>query len=238
MPQQTDALTHFLHWFLAQPVTSWAPTAVYDYGLVRSLVLYRDAPYQVELFTVRPGGEFPEEHRHPACDTYEVGLYGEIPLTVNGQPATYTLLPLADGQLIPVCRIRPEDWHGAAAIPEGGAFLSVQQWLHGVEPTSIGLNWEGAAVSPEHVERFTEHAARPLRRVSRRPSPSREVVRQAQRALQHRGCFGGFAAGIITPSWRQALGAYQQHTGLPVTGELDPATLAALGVDALGDLIA
>lgn len=59
-----DILVAFADWFLVQPMMSFTPVAVYDYGPIRSLAIYRDGPLQVELFLVAPGSGFPEEHRH------------------------------------------------------------------------------------------------------------------------------------------------------------------------------
>ena len=44
-----------------------------------------------------------------------------------------------------VVRILPETEHAAKAGPEGGCFLSVQQWLNGVEPTAVGMDWKGGS---------------------------------------------------------------------------------------------
>ena len=146
-----DVLSHFTDWVLKQPLMGMAPAAVYDYGPVRSLLLYRDPPFQVELFTIAPGSGFPEEHRHPHVDTFEVHVWGEIVLTVNGQVAEPVRIPQEHGGLLLLTRVRQTDWHGAHPIPGGGAFLSIQHWLDGVAPTSVGLDWEGTPPSPEHA---------------------------------------------------------------------------------------
>ena len=39
-------------------------------GSITGVVLYRDAPFQVQLFTVAPGVEIPD-HVHPNVDSYE-----------------------------------------------------------------------------------------------------------------------------------------------------------------------
>ena len=44
-----------------------------------------------------------------------------------------------------VVRVLPESEHSAKAGPEGGCFLSVQQWLNGVEPSAVGMDWKGGS---------------------------------------------------------------------------------------------
>lgn len=118
--------------------------AITHFGDMISFVLYRQGQYQVELF-ISPS--FPssfKEHRHPNVDTYEFPLAGHNMLCMNGT-AVYSEEQveawLADStiksQLVPI----PHDaWHSG-----GGntyyAFLSIQEWLNGVEPSSVGLDW-------------------------------------------------------------------------------------------------
>lgn len=145
-------LEDFLHWFLRQPMRGWHSSALYDYGPVRSLVVYRHGSYQVELFTIVANAGFPEEHRHPDVESYEVHMCGQIQLTLNGVLSCPTRLRLPHGRRQYVTHIRETDWHGAAPLPTGGAFVSVQRWLHDVPPTSVGLNWEGKPVSVQQQE--------------------------------------------------------------------------------------
>lgn len=145
-----DPLSAFALWFLDQQFMQLSPAGVYDFGDVRSVVLYRSGAFQAELFIVKPGGKFPDEHRHPNVDSYEVHVWGDIPLFVNGQPAAPIGLQCLDGRTVDLTRVRETDWHGAEVFVEGGAFLSLQYWLNGIEPTSVGLDWEGNPVSTVH----------------------------------------------------------------------------------------
>lgn len=54
-------------------------------------------------------------------------------------------------------------------------------------------------------------------------------VAAAQRALAALGYSPGAADGVMGPRTRQAIAAFQRDTGLPVTGEPDRPTMAALG---------
>jgi hypothetical protein len=130
----------------------------YEFGelgsgwVVVGTCLYRDGPWQVEMFTYpasASGGEI-VDHRHPNVDSVEVHVVGDIYFRVNGrQIATRQQYEMTDergrqlaaGQSL---RIKPRDWHGATIGPRGGTFLSLQHWLNGVEPSSVGLDWEGS----------------------------------------------------------------------------------------------
>lgn len=133
-------LAAFARYIVDRPLSSLAPplepmrTYTTPGGVVQGVCLYRNGPWQVELFSVQPNGAFPP-HRHPNVDSIEVHLSGDLRLTVRGKLAKR------------ITRIRPRDWHGGTSGP-GGTFLSVQRWLNDVAPTSVGLDWEG----PPHVD--------------------------------------------------------------------------------------
>lgn len=57
------------------------------------------------------------------------------------------------------------------------------------------------------------------------------LVRSAQQALKQKGFDAGAVDGRIGPTTESALRNFQQAQGLPQSGNLDPQTLAALGVD-------
>jgi hypothetical protein len=152
MGTEVETLESFAQWFFTQRLMAMTPVALYDYGGIRSLVLHRSAPFQVELFMVAPGAGFPVEHRHPHVDSIEVDMFGEIRLTVNGKRRRPTAIIRQDGgRTYCLNRVRETDWHGASIMSNGGAFLSIQQWHTGVLPTSVGLDWEGIPVSKEHA---------------------------------------------------------------------------------------
>jgi len=151
-----DSLPSFARWFLSQPFRALRPprSLVYFYqtegGIVISTVLCRHGQYQVELFA-GPGPGFFPPHRHPNVDSIEVMLGGDVGFRV-GERTVFSEAQLAStasdgaslvtGQRI---RVRPTDQHGASVGEAGGAFLSIQRWLNDVEPTSVGLDWDGPA---------------------------------------------------------------------------------------------
>ena len=60
--------------------------------------------------------------------------------------------------------------------------------------------------------------------------PDQEIV-NVQRALQQLGYYAGGFTGSLGPTTRAAIAAYQEDTGLDVTGVIDAATVQALGLN-------
>lgn len=56
------------------------------------------------------------------------------------------------------------------------------------------------------------------------------TIRSAQRTLNNRGFAAGPASGTMTPQTRAALKDFQKSENLQETGQLNPGTLAALGI--------
>lgn len=130
--------------------------AIYNYGDIISLVLYRKEQFQVELFIVPVSPSSFVEHTHPDVDVMEFALSGITELFVNGKLLSYTDIAEADAWLLgdvptaPIC-IAPGIPHRGQGITPY-AFLSIQHWLNNTKPTSVGLNWHGAATSPEQAQ--------------------------------------------------------------------------------------
>lgn len=122
-----------------------------NFGNIISLVIYRKIPFQVELFIVPNRPSSFTEHVHPDVDVVEFPLSGVNTLYINGKEA-HTALQASEWLLwnlpSPLVPIKPTDVHsGFSDVPY--AFLSLQKWLHGVAPTSVGLNWVGEPASKE-----------------------------------------------------------------------------------------
>lgn len=130
------------------------PTAVTNFGNIISLVLYRKDQFQVELFIVPDAPSSFTEHTHPDVDVVEFGLTGIAELNINGLPscteADVDMWLKGDRPTVPIA-IPPGTLHsGAGHTPY--AFLSIQHWLNGITPTSVGLNWRGQAASLEQAQ--------------------------------------------------------------------------------------
>jgi hypothetical protein len=118
------------------------------------LTVYRNAPFQVELFLVRPNVTVPQ-HIHPNVDSYEVFLYG-MEFIVDNK----TVIPYED-RLNPswyhhTFRLKPNCYHGGRSGPEGGAFMSIQHWLNNIAPTHVGDDWDGNTMGDHHNKYIKE----------------------------------------------------------------------------------
>jgi hypothetical protein len=146
----------FARWVLQQSMADIRPprdslrTFTDGNCVATTLVLFRHAPYQVELVTFLPSaeGSVAPDHRHPDIDSIEVILSGDVGFTLKGQRLlTDEMLSKSHPDGASWClgakiRVRPTDFHGAIVGRAGGSFLSIQRWLHGIEPSSVILNWE------------------------------------------------------------------------------------------------
>lgn len=129
-----DDLEQFLDWWLVlRPINTPDETPTNFNGVLSGTVLFRQAPYQVQLFIVQPNSVI-EPHIHPNVDSFEVFVGGDIKFLCDDVWYEQSLL----GDKI---RVKPTNWHGGKFGARGGCFLSVQKWLNGVTPTSVGYDW-------------------------------------------------------------------------------------------------
>lgn len=122
-------------------------------GGLLGVTLYRSRQFQVQMF-VFPAATEVAPHRHPNVDTIEMHVAGDYDFRVSGV-SSIPIDHLQDRRG-PVSRwwgrgvrVRPTDWHGLS-VKSGATFLSVQHWLNGVAPTTVGNDWEGEPVNDLH----------------------------------------------------------------------------------------
>ena len=152
-----DELSNFAHWYLTSGEVDRVYTPI-DKGLlfiegVSGIVLYRQKPFQVELFICQPNLVIPE-HTHPDVDSYEVFLYG-MKFTHSGQTLLNEEEALEHQNGYPInayqtIRVKPNDIHGGTASNKGGAFISIQHWLNDVNPSHVSSNWSGNSMGKQH----------------------------------------------------------------------------------------
>jgi len=127
-------LTSFLHfWLNFKPLRPPLDNALDFSGSLSGLVLYRSGQYQVQLFLLHENCEI-KTHCHPNCDSYELAVSGKVAFEVNEHRHE-------DRALWDAIRVFPHDDHTAYVGAGGGAFISVQHWLNGVKPSSVGWDW-------------------------------------------------------------------------------------------------
>ena len=111
---------------------------------VIGFVVHREGQFQTQLFIVEPNVIIPD-HIHPNVDSFEVALHGAT-LRHSGK----IMITPKDDRAGSSIYVHRNDWHGGGGSDEGGCFLSVQQWLNGVPPTSVGNDWGGDTMGSQH----------------------------------------------------------------------------------------
>jgi hypothetical protein len=159
--EKTDGLTDFLNWALQNlTIIGMVPykNPVWKIQDVTSTLLYRDPPYQIQMFSV-PGGTVIPQHTHPNVDSYEVYLGGNINFSHKGKyvfkeeelkEEENFKTSVARGGIL---RVRPDEEHGGVFGKEGGVFLSVQKWLNGVEPHCVAADYVGVVMGEDHYKK-------------------------------------------------------------------------------------
>lgn len=101
---------------------------------------------------------------------------------------------------------------------------------HGMDPAriSVGETRESPAAERGVPTALALHAAGSAAAGRTAPEPAADPVREAQRRLNAAGFDAGPVDGIFGPKTKRAVITYQAVNELPLTGELDAATLASL----------
>tara|TARA_Y100000389_G_scaffold163856_1_gene167281 strand:- start:2598 stop:3050 length:453 start_codon:yes stop_codon:yes gene_type:complete len=127
-------LEEFLkYWLENKPFTPLVEGLNYV-DILSSVTLYREYPFQVELFIAKPNIIIPP-HNHPNVDSYEVWVSGDIDFMRKDR--WYNHPHQKDYGI----RVKHDTIHAAKTGPIGGCFLSIQKWLDDVPPGFIGNNW-------------------------------------------------------------------------------------------------
>ena len=142
--------------------TLTVPMPPFADGLIRvgkfsGITLHRQERWQTQLWLCDPNSEIPD-HAHPHVDVMQLYVGGNLALRHKGEQVIHPEalrvgvagLAMMRGAML---RVRPGETHGATIGPEGAAFITFQRWLDS-EPTSVELDWEGEALSPEHAAKI------------------------------------------------------------------------------------
>jgi peptidoglycan hydrolase-like protein with peptidoglycan-binding domain len=157
----------------------------------------------------------------------------------SAQPSTLTYAqPLSQTGVMAVQqRLKQNGVYGGPTDgvwgPESAAALEQFQRANGLQVTgqlnqatvaTLGLNpADLLAAAPSGVATTTSvPPAEPL---------SKDAIRAVQSRLRQLGFYSGRIDGIWGPSMQASLQRFQQGRGLQATGQLNPATVTALGLD-------
>lgn len=144
--QPETALETYLQWVINEvPIRPWwmPKDELYFTDKLTGIVLHRQEQFQTQLFLAQPGLVIPS-HTHPNVDSFEVALYG-MTFTHSGVTIPKELIESGDA-----IYVDHDDEHGGFPSDNGGAFLSVQQWLNDTPPSSVGNDWKGETTGPLH----------------------------------------------------------------------------------------
>ena len=135
MEKQYCELTAFLKFWaetrtLAIPAPDEMPLDFAD--KLSGIVLFREGRYQVQLFILQPNTII-MPHVHPNVDSYEVYMGGDLLFEVDG--VVHEQIEMFEN-----IRVHPHSVHSGIAGARA-AFLSVQLWLNGTQPTTVGYDW-------------------------------------------------------------------------------------------------
>jgi len=128
------------------------------YDGITTAVWYRDGDLQVQLVMIPPWSII-GEHGHSNIDSFEMYIGGDLVFSRDG----YWVVE--DDDIVPenptpeganprsgnIIRIHPGQLHGGVVGPNGGIFMSIQQWLNGVEPSCVGDDYDGIPVGNDHI---------------------------------------------------------------------------------------
>jgi len=103
---------------------------------IQSVVVDRQGQYQTELFLVPIEVKEIKQHIHPGIDSFEYHIAGDYDFVVEGFAHPNLVKGEPVGARSILGQVDATHWHGGT-FTHGGAFLSFQYWLNGVEPTSV-----------------------------------------------------------------------------------------------------
>ena len=125
---------------------------IYDVEGFNSHIQFRNNQYQVQIFSTPPNFIIPE-HKHPNVDSFEVYLSGDIDFSLEG--SWLSNWDIKDHTFIDnlfIVQVEHYAIHGAIFGEDGGRFMSVQHWINEVNPSCVGLDYDGLGVSTKQSE--------------------------------------------------------------------------------------
>lgn len=131
-----------------------------------------------------------------------------------------------------------KSWRSVLAVGLTSLLVAAPAMAQSTSPApadSPGRTEGGSSVtSPSPTPGAAAATAQPTKPAAKRSRVSREQVTAVQQALKDRGHDPGEIDGALGPKTRAALREFQKKEGLKVSGRIDSATLARLGVGATG----
>ena len=161
-PNLTGTLEEFARWYKENdyPIRPPFEDCVYVTDNSYSYVLFRQGQFQAEIYLVKPNSGSPE-HSHPNVENIILVWGGDAYPSYDGvaSPAV-TPVARADGTSSVFGsmnrKMTDDHTHALQTGPKGAAFLSIEKWPANAKPTSVVVNWKGAAVGEYHATQINE----------------------------------------------------------------------------------
>ncbi len=145
----------FLDNYLGDFRVPWSGS-IHSFDGVSGLTIYRQNPYQVQLFILQPNVIIPQ-HMHPNIDSYEIFLTG-VKLSYKNHMLNrdwgHACNDGVSNNFKKIIRIKPGEMHGGLSSDTGGAFISAQCWKNGLEPSSVSNDWVGDVIGEDHKKQI------------------------------------------------------------------------------------
>jgi hypothetical protein len=159
------SVKEFMEWWVKERIIK-PPflDGIFFTDIAASIVLFRNGPFQVEMYISKPNTESPY-HSHPGVDSLLMYLTGNLVFGKDGKqldlsefqkpretdPEVHFLLGKFD-------ILEPDQLHNLKTLGEGGAFFSFEKWNDRV-PNSVTVNWEGEPSGSLHKQVIEKNTA-------------------------------------------------------------------------------
>lgn len=144
-PPATASVRKFAVWWLRhKPFQVPMDEPIRFYSDFAGVTLFRDGPFQVQLFITHPNRTSPW-HAHPNIESVEYGICGGTQSFFRTE---------RNSQIAGLMMVDAGEFHEAGAGDIGGSFISLQKWINGVQPSSVELDWVGAPIDANHLSQL------------------------------------------------------------------------------------
>lgn len=132
------SLRRFALWWLNRRIISPPKNGIRHVGDFSGIVLYREPPFQVEMFIAKPRADAPP-HTHPNVESIGMIICGDTDFGTEREDFVNGFIHINAGE---------SHWINGKEGPV--TFYSFQKWLDEIPPTSVDLDWIGKPISHEH----------------------------------------------------------------------------------------
>ena len=150
----------FTNWWLKnKPIRPPFIDGIFYTDIAASVVLFREGPFQVELYISKPDSIAPY-HSHTKVDSVLMYLTGNMVFGKNNIEPDFSEYQkphdtIKDAHFLfgKFDYLKEGELHNLTTKEEGGCFFSFEKW-HDRVPNSVTVNWEGELTGELHKSRI------------------------------------------------------------------------------------